>query len=90
MTPREADTIVDEVARYAERELWPQAARHDEESLWVGPHLPRMAGLGLMGANLPVRLRVLIPAVENAISGAALRPRDVIWTRAGKTASVPR
>lgn len=53
---READPIVAEVARYAERELWPAAARHDEESLWVGPHLPRLAELGLMGANLPAEV----------------------------------
>jgi leucyl aminopeptidase len=37
----------------------------------------------VMGLNLPVRLHVLIPAVENAISGNAYRPGDVIKTRAG-------
>ena len=37
----------------------------------------------IMAANVPVRLRVLIPAVENSISGNAMRPRDVIITRAG-------
>ena len=32
----------------------------------------------VMAVKLPVRLRVLIPAVENAISGEAFRPRDVL------------
>ena len=33
--------------------------------------------------KLPVRLHLLIPAVENAVSGAAYRPGDVIKSRAG-------
>jgi leucyl aminopeptidase len=37
----------------------------------------------IMSANLPVRLRVLIPAVENAISGFAMRPGDIIQMRNG-------
>jgi leucyl aminopeptidase len=37
----------------------------------------------IMDANLPVRLRVLVPAVENSISGNALRPGDIIPTRKG-------
>lgn len=37
----------------------------------------------IMALKLPVRLQVLIPAVENAIAGNAYRPGDVIKTRAG-------
>ena len=37
----------------------------------------------IMGANLPVRLHLLIPAVENAVSGNAFRPGDVLRSRAG-------
>ncbi|SDT89006.1 M17 family metallopeptidase [Stappia sp. ES.058] len=37
----------------------------------------------IMAANLPVRLRVLIPAVENAISGSAFRPGDILDSRKG-------
>jgi leucyl aminopeptidase len=37
----------------------------------------------VMAARLPVRLAVLIPAVENAISGDAMRPGDVIASRKG-------
>lgn len=42
----------------------------------------------LMDAGAPIRLRVLIPAVENSVSGAAYRPRDIIRTRSGKTVEV--
>ena len=42
----------------------------------------------VMSANLPVRLRVLIPAVENSVSGNALRPLDVITTRSGRTIEI--
>ena len=47
-------------------------------------------GLGnmIMASGLPVRLRVLVPAVENAISGNALYPLDVITTRSGKTIEI--
>lgn len=37
----------------------------------------------IMGLKLKVRLRVLIPAVENSIAGNAYRPMDVIHTRKG-------
>jgi leucyl aminopeptidase len=42
----------------------------------------------VMGAKLPVRLRVLIPAAENAISGNAFRPGDIIRSRAGLTVEI--
>jgi leucyl aminopeptidase len=42
----------------------------------------------IMGAQLPVRLRVLIPAVENAVAGNAYHPLDVIDTRKGTTIEV--
>ena len=42
----------------------------------------------VMMAGLPIRLRVLIPAVENLISGDALRPLDIIRTRKGLTVEV--
>ena len=47
-------------------------------------------GLGkmIMEAGLNVRLRVLIPTVENSISGRAYRPSDVIKTRAGLSVEV--
>jgi leucyl aminopeptidase len=42
----------------------------------------------VMASQLPVRLRVLIPAVENAIAGNAYRPGDVIRTRKGITVEI--
>src|SRR5258706_5323157 len=37
----------------------------------------------IMGANLPVRLRVMVPAVENSVSGSAYRPGDILTSRKG-------
>ena len=42
----------------------------------------------IMATGLPVRLRVLIPAVENSVSGNAFRPMDVIRTRKGITVEI--
>jgi len=42
----------------------------------------------IMAAQLPVRLRLLIPAVENAVSGDAYRPGDIIRTRKGLSVEV--
>ena len=47
-------------------------------------HALALAGL-VMAANLPVRLHLLVPAVENSIAGNAFRPGDVLRTRAGLT-----
>ena len=45
-------------------------------------------GRMIMAAKLPVRLAILIPAVENAISGDAMRPGDVLGSRKGLTIEV--
>lgn len=42
----------------------------------------------IMDAGLPVRLRVLIPAVENSIAGNAFRPGDVLTSRQGLTVEI--
>ncbi|WP_394202127.1 leucyl aminopeptidase family protein [Shewanella waksmanii] len=42
----------------------------------------------IMASNLPIRLRVLVPAVENAVSDNAFRPGDVIKTRKGLTVEI--
>ena len=42
----------------------------------------------VMAAGLPMRLRVVIPAVENSVGGDAFRPLDVLRTRAGKTVEI--
>jgi len=45
-------------------------------------------GAMIMDAKLPVRLRVLVPAVENSIAGNAMRPLDVVPTRSGLTIEI--
>lgn len=42
----------------------------------------------IMATDLPVRLRVIIPCVENAISGSAFRPGDVLNSRSGRTVEI--
>ena len=42
----------------------------------------------VMALDLPLRLRVLVPAVENAIAGNAMRPRDILTSRKGLTVEV--
>ena len=41
-----------------------------------------------MGAKLNIRLRVLVPAVENSVSGTAMRPGDVFSSRKGLTVEI--
>jgi len=49
-----------------------------------------MLGLAqaLMASGTPIRLRLLIPAVENSVSGNAVRPLDIVRTRSGKTVEI--
>jgi len=42
----------------------------------------------IMTLGLPLRLRVLIPAVENAVSATAFRPGDILTARNGLTVEV--
>lgn len=42
----------------------------------------------VMGAKLDVRLRIIIPAVENSVSGSAFRPGDVLKSRKGLTVEI--
>lgn len=52
-----------------------------------GAHALALARL-IIRANLPVRLHLLIPAVENAVSGDAFRPGDILKSRKGLTVEV--
>ncbi|MGA9266237.1 MAG: leucyl aminopeptidase family protein, partial [Rhodomicrobium sp.] len=45
-------------------------------------------GAMIMAAKLPVRLRIVMAAAENAISGSAFRPGDIIKSRAGITVEI--
>ena len=42
----------------------------------------------IMALELPLRLRVLVPAVENSVAGNAYRPQDVLTSRKGLTVEV--
>ncbi|MCY3878148.1 MAG: leucyl aminopeptidase family protein [Rhodobacteraceae bacterium] len=42
----------------------------------------------IMRLRLPLRLRVLIPIAENAISGGAMRPGDIVRARSGATVEI--
>ncbi|MBL8640545.1 MAG: leucyl aminopeptidase family protein [Alphaproteobacteria bacterium] len=42
----------------------------------------------IMALDLPVRLRVLIPAVENSVSGRSYRPSDILHSRKGLTVEI--
>ncbi len=50
-------------------------------------HAIALAGL-VMNAGLPVRLHLIVPAVENAISGDSFRPGDVLRSRKGITVEI--
>ncbi len=50
-------------------------------------HAIALAGL-VMRAGLPVRLTLLVPTVENSVAGNAMRPGEVVRTRAGHTVEV--
>ena len=50
-------------------------------------HAIALAGL-IMGAGLNVRLHLLVPAVENAVSSNAFRPGDVLNSRKGLTVEI--
>ena len=69
-------------------DLKPGAAMYTmKKDLGGGAHALALALL-IIRHNLPVRLRVLIPAVENSVSGDSFRPSDVIDSRKGLTVEV--
>ena len=63
------------------------AVRLMQKDMGGAAHVLGLAAL-VMANRLPVRLRVLIPAVDNAVSGNAFRPGDVVTTRKGLTVEV--
>jgi len=61
--------------------------RNMKKDMGGSAHVLGLAQL-IMAHNLPINLRVLIPAVENAVSNNAFRPGDVITTRKGITVEI--
>ena len=64
-----------------------QGMRNMKKDMGGAAHVLGLAKM-IIDAALPVRLRVLIPAVENSVSGDAYRPGDVVPTRAGLTVEI--
>lgn len=63
------------------------AMRIMKKDMGGAAHALALARLVIEG-DLPVRLRLLIPAVENAIGGDAFRPGDILQSRAGLTVEI--
>ncbi|MEX1214924.1 M17 family metallopeptidase [Saccharospirillum sp.] len=61
--------------------------RYMKKDMGGAAHVLGLAQM-IMSLNLPVNLRVLIPAVENAVAGNAFRPGDVLQTRKGLTVEI--
>jgi leucyl aminopeptidase len=61
--------------------------RNMKKDMGGGAHALALAQL-VMAQKLPVHLRVLVPAVENAVAGNAFRPGEVIVTRLGLSVEV--
>jgi len=69
-------------------DLKPSAGmRNMKKDMGGSAHVLGLAHL-IMSHHLPIRLRVLIPAVENAVSNNAMRPGDVLTTRSGLTVEI--
>lgn len=63
------------------------AMRNMKKDMGGSAHVLGLASM-IIQHNLPIRLRVLIPAVENAVSSNAFRPGDVLTTRQGITVEI--
>ena len=59
-----------------------QFMRHMKKDMGGAAHAINLAHM-IMALNLPVRLKLLVAAVENAIDGNAFRPGDIIKSRKG-------
>jgi leucyl aminopeptidase len=65
----------------------PSGMRLMKKDMGGGAHALALAKL-VMEARLPVRLHLLIAAAENAISGNAFRPGDIVKSRKGLTVEI--
>jgi leucyl aminopeptidase len=65
----------------------PSWMRNMKKDMGGAAHALALARLVSM-ARLPIRLHLLIPAVENAVSGAAYRPGDIVRSRKGDSIEI--
>jgi leucyl aminopeptidase len=63
------------------------AMRNMKKDMGGAAHALALARM-VMAAALPVRLAVLVPTVENAVSSDSMRPGDVLQTRKGLTVEI--
>ncbi|MCG8441308.1 MAG: leucyl aminopeptidase family protein, partial [Caulobacterales bacterium] len=61
--------------------------RHMKKDMGGAANALALAAM-IMGAQLPCRLHVLVPMVENAVGPAAFRPGDVFPSRSGQTVEI--
>jgi leucyl aminopeptidase len=61
--------------------------RHMKKDMGGAAHALALGGL-IMAADIPARLHLLVPVVENAISGNAIRPGDVLPSRKGLSVEI--
>jgi leucyl aminopeptidase len=69
-------------------DLKPAASMLNMKKDMAGAAIMLALGQTIMRAGLKVRLRVLLPCVENSVAGNAMRPRDIIKTRKGLTVEI--
>jgi leucyl aminopeptidase len=65
----------------------PSAMALMKKDMGGAAHVLGLASI-IMHLNLPIALRVIVPIVENAVSGGAFRPSDVIKSRKGYTVEI--
>jgi len=65
----------------------PAGMRLMKKDMGGAAHVLGLASL-IMAFELPVRLRVIVPAVENAVSNNAFHPGDIVTTRKGLTVEI--
>ena len=61
--------------------------RYMQKDMGGGAHVLGLARM-IMAAKLPVRLHVMVSAVENAVSSNAFRPGDILTARSGHTVEI--
>lgn len=69
-------------------DLKPAAAMRMMKKDMGGAAAALALGHMIMARGLPVRLRILIPAVENSVSAGAFRPGDILKSRKGLTVEI--
>jgi leucyl aminopeptidase len=69
-------------------DLKPAAGMRLMKKDMAGAAIVLALGQAIMDAKLGLRLRVLLPLVENSVSGNAIRPLDIVRTRKGLTVEI--